>query len=70
MKIWFEEYLNWLRTDAMAIEAGKTGQNHANHYNHQVVGLLIYLDRKEEAKQIIKNAKYDRITSKILPDGR
>jgi len=70
MKHWFQQYLNWLLKDKMAIEAGKTGQNHANHYNHQIVGLLIYLGREEEAKQIIENAKYDRIAVQILPDGR
>ena len=70
MKNWFQQYLNWLLTNDMAIEAGKTKQNHANHYNHQVVGLLIYLNRIKEAKQIIENAKYDRIAIQILPDGR
>lgn len=67
---WFENYLHWLLSDKMAIKAGKTGQNHANHYNHQVVGLLIYLGRKEEAKQIVENAKYDRIAKQILPNGQ
>jgi len=66
---WFKNYLHWLLSDKMAIEAGKTGQNHANHYNHQVVGLLIYLGRKEEAKQIVENAKYDRIAKQIKPNG-
>ncbi len=70
IKNWFEQYLNWLLTNEMAIEAGNTGQNHANHYNHQVVGLLIYLNRTKEAKQIIENAKYNRIAIQILPDGR
>lgn len=66
---WFENYLHWLLFDKMAVEADKTGQNHANHYNHQVVGLLIYLGRKEEAKQIVENAKYDRIAKQIKPNG-
>ena len=70
MQNWFQQYLDWLLTDKMAIEAGKTGQNHANHYNHQVVGLLLYLNRVEEAKQIFENAKYDRIAVQILPDGK
>lgn len=69
MKTWFENYLHWLLTDKMAIEAGKTGQNHANHYNHQIVGLFIFLDRKEEAKKIIESAKYDRIAQQIRPNG-
>lgn len=70
MDIWMTSYLRWLLTDSMAVEAGKTGQNHANHYNHQIVGLLLYLDRVEKAKQIIENAKYNRIAVQILPNGR
>ena len=70
MGTWLTTYLRWLQTNKMAVEAGKTGQNHANHYNHQVLGLLLYLGRTEEAKQVIENAKYDRIAVQILPDGR
>jgi hypothetical protein len=70
IKNWFYQYLNWLLTNEMAIKAGKTGQNHANHYNHQVIGLLIYLNKIKEAKRIIENAKYNRIAQQILPDGR
>jgi hypothetical protein len=33
------------------------------------VGLLLYLNNVEKAKQIIENAKYNRIAVQILPNG-
>tara|TARA_R110002051_G_C8768907_1_gene503047 strand:- start:23776 stop:25092 length:1317 start_codon:yes stop_codon:yes gene_type:complete len=69
MEIWFNEYLNWLITEPKAIEAGFTRQNHANHYNYQVVGLMMYLGKKEEAKKVVEDAKQSRIADQIMPDG-
>jgi hypothetical protein len=66
---WLNEYLIWLTTDTMAISAGHTRQNHANYYNHQVVGLMIYLGRNQEAKAIVEDAKQSRIADQINPDG-
>ncbi len=69
MSAWFNEYLNWLITDPMAIEAGFTRQNHANHYTFQVVGLMMYLGKNEEAKAVIEDAKQSRIADQIMPNG-
>lgn len=69
MDIWFNDYLHWLITNPMAIEAGLTRQNHANHYNYQVVGLMMYLGKNEEAKQVVEDAKQARIADQIMPDG-
>ncbi|WP_282055850.1 alginate lyase family protein [Maribacter luteus] len=69
MVLWFEEYLDWLTTNPMAIEAGLTRQNHANHYNYQVVGLMMYLGKKDKAKAVIEDAKESRIKDQIMPDG-
>lgn len=69
MDAWFAEYLNWLTTDSMAISAGFTRQNHANYYNHQVVGIMMYLGKNEEAKAVVEDAKQSRIADQILPNG-
>ncbi len=69
MSVWFNEYLNWLITNPMAIDAGLTRQNHANHYTFQVVGLMMYLGKNEEAKAVIEDAKQSRIADQIMPDG-
>lgn len=66
---WLSEYLHWLTTDTMAISAGFTRQNHANYYNHQVVGLMMYVGRNMEAKAIVEDAKQSRIADQIMPDG-
>ncbi len=69
MNQWFSAYLNWLTTNEMAISAGLTGQNHANYYNLQVVGLMMYLGKNAEAKAIVEDAKKSRIADQIMPDG-
>uniref|UniRef100_UPI0040475291 alginate lyase family protein n=1 Tax=Mariniflexile sp. TaxID=1979402 RepID=UPI0040475291 len=69
MSAWFNEYLNWLITEPMAIDAGFTRQNHANHYTFQVVGLMMYLGKHEEAKAVVEDAKTSRIADQITPDG-
>ncbi len=66
---WLSQYLDWITTDSMAIQAGQTRQNHANYYNHQVVGLMMYLGKSNEAKAIVEDAKLSRIADQILPDG-
>ncbi len=53
----------------MAIAAGQTRQNHANHYTYQVVGLMMYLGKNEEAKAVVEDAKQSRIADQIMPDG-
>lgn len=70
MQFWFEKYLTWLTTNPMAIKAGFTRQNHANHYNYQVVGLMMYLGKNEDAKAVVKAAKQSRIADQITPNGK
>ena len=70
MQLWFEEYLTWLTTNPMAIEAGFTRQNHANHYNYQVVGLMMFLGKNDAAKKAVEEAKQNRIADQISPNGK
>lgn len=69
MHQWLSQYLEWITKDSMAIQAGQTRQNHANYYNHQVVGLMMFLGKKQAAKAIVEDAKLSRIADQILPDG-
>ncbi|MGJ8694464.1 MAG: alginate lyase family protein [Thalassotalea sp.] len=69
MYTWLNEYLTWLTTNPMAIDAGFTRQNHANHYSFQVIGLMLYLGKNEQAKALIEEAKQTRIADQILPNG-
>ncbi len=67
---WMQQYLNWLLTSQLGKEADALPQNHANWYNYQVVGLMIYLGRTQQAKAKVEDAKRSRIAAQILPDGR
>ena len=65
---WLSDYTNWLRTSKIGLEEDAQAQNHGNWYDFQVVGLLRYLGRNQEAKEKVEAAK-TRIASQIQPDG-
>ncbi len=65
---WLSDYTNWLRTSKIGMEEDAQPQNHGNWYDFQVVGLLRYLGKNEEAKEKVEAAK-KRIASQIQPDG-
>ncbi len=67
---WLRSYLHWLLTNKLGKEADELPQNHANWYNYQVVGLMLYTGRLDEAKARVEHAKISRIAAQILPDGR
>lgn len=67
---WMNRDLDWLLTSKLGMEADALPQNHANWYNFQVVGLMLYLGRIDEAKTRIEDAKTSRIAAQIKPDGR
>lgn len=69
MQGWFSDFLTWLTTDSMAMSTAFTGQNHANYYNHQLVGIMMYLGKNDEARALVEDAKQSRIADQILPDG-
>ncbi len=66
---WMEIYLEWLLNDKLGKEADLLPQNHANCYNYQVVGLMLYLGRNDDAKARVEAAKTSRIAAQITPDG-
>ncbi|MGB6220312.1 alginate lyase family protein [Haloferula sp.] len=67
---WMNRYLDWLVTNRLGKEADKLPQNHANWYNFQVVGLMIYLGRLDEARAKVEDAKTSRIAAQIKPNGQ
>jgi hypothetical protein len=69
LREWFVEYLNWLQTSENGIFEKNTKNNHAVYYDMQVVSILLFLDRKKEAKQILEAVKTKRIASQIEPNG-
>jgi hypothetical protein len=70
IQAWLTAYLDWLLTNRLGKEADALPQNHANWYNYQVVGLMVYLGRVDAARARIEDAKISRIAAQIDPDGR
>lgn len=65
---WLVEYKDWLITSDLGIKEGRMLQNHGTWYDYQLIGILRYLGKDEEAKaQALITQK--RIGDQIMPDG-
>jgi hypothetical protein len=69
LRLWLKEYLEWLRTSELGLFEQSRLNNHGTLYDVQVVGLLLFFNKKDEAKTILEQAKSLRIASHIEPDG-
>lgn len=67
---WFEAYLEWLVTSEKGRMESSRLNNHATWYDVQVVGILLFLDRRSEARERLEEVKTERIATQIEPDGR
>lgn len=65
---WIADYLNWLQTSELGIEEGERHNNHGTWYDVQLMTMMLYLDREDEARRVAENAKA-RIDSQIASDG-
>lgn len=66
---WFTDYTLWLQTSENGVFEKNTKNNHGTHYDVQLVSLLVFLDRIDEAKQILEAVKTERIAKQIEPNG-
>lgn len=69
LRLWFTAYLNWLQTSDHGIFEKNTKNNHGVYYDVQVVSILLFLNKKEEAKQILELVKTERIAKQIEANG-
>ena len=67
---WFTDYSNWLKNSKLGIEESTRKNNHATHYDLQLLSILMYLKRTEEVKEYLSTITKSRIFSQIKPDGR
>ncbi|WP_177176592.1 alginate lyase family protein [Hyunsoonleella jejuensis] len=70
LRVWFAEYLLWLQTSDNGVFEKNTKNNHAVYYDMQVVSILLFLNRKQEAKTVLETVKTKRIAQQIEPDGK
>ncbi|WP_164975211.1 alginate lyase family protein [Lutibacter sp. HS1-25] len=69
LRLWFSDYLNWLQTSENGIFEKNTKNNHATHYDTQIVSILLFLNRDNEAKEVLEAVKTLRIAKQIQPNG-
>ncbi|WP_396635723.1 alginate lyase family protein [Maribacter sp. R77961] len=66
---WLNEYTTWLQTSEFGIFEKTRSNNHGSLYDAQLVSLLLFLDRKEEAKSVLNSVFKERIAPQIEADG-
>ncbi|RMD80251.1 MAG: hypothetical protein D6820_06960, partial [Lentisphaerae bacterium] len=66
---WFSEYYDWLNSSSFGKKEARARNNHANHYDRQLLVLLLILGRTRQAQVIFQRFKSQRIAKQIRPDG-
>tara|TARA_R110002096_G_scaffold262296_1_gene455799 strand:- start:14971 stop:16200 length:1230 start_codon:yes stop_codon:yes gene_type:complete len=66
---WLTEYSNWLKNSKLGKEEGTRKNNHATHYDVQLLSILVYLNKIEEVQEYLSTISKSRIFSQIEPDG-
>ncbi|WP_418262541.1 alginate lyase family protein [Flavobacterium faecale] len=69
LRQWFADYLQWLQTSENGVFEKNTKNNHGTWYDVQVSSILLFLDQKEAAKQVLEAVKTERIASQINAKG-
>ncbi len=69
MSDWLTAYASWLQRSNLGIEEDEQRNNHGSNYDYQLAGILIYLNRMEEAIERLESVKTRRIDDYIQPDG-
>lgn len=69
LRNWFTDYLLWLQTSENGIFEKNTKNNHGTHYDAQRVSILIFLNRIDEARDVLEAVKTERIAKQIAPNG-
>lgn len=70
LRSWFSDYLKWLQTSEFGIFEKSKENNHGTWYDVQVASILIFLDREDEARELLQNVSKERIGTQIEPDGK
>lgn len=68
MHQWMSDYLDWLRTNKLALKESRTENNHGNWYATQVAGIAWYLDQPQVIKKMVTLMK-SKLDVQLKPDG-
>ncbi|GMA97313.1 alginate lyase family protein [Pelosinus sp. IPA-1] len=69
MRQWFASYLDWLQTSKPGIHERQALNNHGVWYDAQLSAYALFIDHKDLAAQIVKEATVKRVDQQIQPDG-
>lgn len=69
LKKWLNDYLLWLQTSDFGVFEKTRNNNHGSLYDVQVVSLLMFFGKTEEAKAVLNSVFKERISVQIEADG-
>ena len=70
LRAWCAAYATWLRTSKNGREEAAAKNNHGTWYDAQLVALLLFTDKPDEARSVIETTSKRRLAAQIEPDGR
>jgi hypothetical protein len=70
LRTWCAAYATWLRTSKNGREEAAAKNNHGTWYDAQLVALLLFTDKRDEARSVIETTSKRRLAAQIQPDGR
>ncbi|WP_044211329.1 alginate lyase family protein, partial [Flammeovirga sp. OC4] len=66
---WFCDYYTWLKESEFGIRESTRHNNHVTNYDYQMIGLMIYLGKLDEAEAKLEEVKTSRIATHIDENG-
>ena len=69
MRAWCAELLDWLQTDPMSLDHARIVNNHGTYHAMLDADLLLFLDRRDEARTLLAGALDRALGSQVASDG-
>ena len=69
MDKWLTDYYKWLTESEFGILESTRTNNHGTNYDYQLIGIMIYLGKLEEASAKLEEGKKNRISTQIDENG-
>jgi hypothetical protein len=68
--IWFSDFVRWMQESKNGRDEAAAKNNHGSFYDVQLVTFALFLDNKQLAKRVLREAQAKRIAAQVEPDGR